>query len=223
MRRRALQRLRALLLDEGGMMATLLDAAIRDSARRSRWRRARRSSPPRARAPRAPGRSTNWWSRRSTRATCCTTASRASCGAGRGPRPAGRRSAVRDRPGPPGRPRRHGGRGRARRHDHARCARPGRRGAGAGRRGLGGRRARGRVGRERGARARQGSRLRRRPGSDRGDAHKRREPLRRRPESRLDIVRRRCQTSTQSTSPSTPPTAGSPVPSRARRFRDDGS
>ncbi len=167
-----------------------------------------------------------------------------------GPQPAGGGPAVCARAGPPGRARRHGGRGGAGGHDHAQRARPCCEQTGAGRRGMGSGRPRRRLGIERGPQARQGPRARGRPGGDRGDAHKCRpcasalRPRRRdatchqhalprpvhapdrtacsTPESRLDIVQQ-CQTSTPSTSPSTPPTGGSLAPSRARRSRGGGS
>ena len=68
-----LERLRALLREEGGLMATLLVRRA-DARPASEARAAPRGSPPRARAPRAGARSTSCWWRRSTRATCCTTA-----------------------------------------------------------------------------------------------------------------------------------------------------
>ena len=121
------------------------------------------------------------------------------------PRPAGGRPAVRARAGAPRRARRPRGRGRAGRHDHAQRARAGRGRAGAGRRGLGGRRPRRRLGIERGPPPRQGPCARRAPQrrSRRCAQAPRASP--RRAESRLDIVCARCQTSTPSTSPSTPP------------------
>ena len=137
----SLLRLRTLLAERGGLLAGLLsedplDGASRAGpARRPRWRPADRGrGPPRGVRAAAGGdlRGLPGALRRAAPAAC----------PGNGPRPAGRRSAVRDRARPAGGDRRHRGRQRARRHDHPERAGAGGRRGRAVRGGMAGRRAR---------------------------------------------------------------------------------